>query len=84
MKFDEIMRVVDFIKRYADIHAVPLSGLLPKHHDYRVMKLPSDVSKATVYRDYVIASEAFRDEGEEVVSSRIVSFVVFGKSLFPL
>jgi hypothetical protein len=51
MKFDEIMRVVDFIKRYADIHAVPLPGRLPKHNDYRVMKLPSDVSKATVYRD---------------------------------
>ena len=64
MKFDEITRVVDFIKRYADIYAVPLPGRLPKHHDYRVMKLPSDVSKATVYRDYVTASKALQDTGE--------------------
>ena len=57
MKFDEITRVVDFIKCYIDIHAVPLPGRLPKHYDYRVMKLPSDVSKAIVYHDYVTASE---------------------------
>ena len=38
------------------------------------MKLPSDVSKAIVYRDYVIASEALRDEGEEV---RIISYRQF-------
>ena len=74
MKFNEITRVVDFIKCYADIHAVPLPGRLPKHQDYRVMKLPSDVSKATVYRDYVTASEALRDEGEEV---RIISYRQF-------
>ena len=74
MKFDEITRVVDFIKCYADIHAVPLPGRLPKHHDYRVMKLPSDVSKATVYRDYAIASEALRNKGEEV---RIISYRQF-------
>lgn len=74
MKFDQITRVVDFIKRYADTHAVPLPGRLPKHQDYRVMKLPSDVSKATVYRDYVTASEALRDEGEEV---RIISYRQF-------
>ena len=74
MKFDEIMRVVDFIKRYADIHAVPLPGRLPKHQDYRVMKLPSNVLKATVYRDYVTVSESLRDEGEEV---HIISYRQF-------
>ena len=74
MKFDEITRVVDFIKRYADIHAVLLPGRLPKHHDYRVMKLPSYVSKATVYRDYVTASKALQDTGEEV---RIISYCQF-------
>ena len=58
MKKKEITRVVEFIKYYADIHAVPLPGCLPKHQNYRVMKLPSDVSKATVYSDYVTASEA--------------------------
>ena len=74
MKFDEITQVVDFIKCYADTHAVPLPGRLPKHQDYRVMKLPSDVSKATVYHDYVTASEALRDKGEEV---RIISYRQF-------
>lgn len=74
MKYHEITRVVDFIKCYADIHAVPLPGRLPKHQDYRVMKLPSDVSKATVYRDYVTASEGLRDEGEQV---RIISYRQF-------
>ena len=74
MKFDEITRVVDFIKYYADIHAIPLPGRLPKHQDYRVMKLPSDVSKATVYSDYVTASEALRDTGKEV---RIISYRQF-------
>ena len=74
MKFDEITQVVDFIKRYADTHAVPLPGRLPKHQDYRVMKLPSDVSKATVYHDYVTASEALRDKGEDV---RVISYRQF-------
>ena len=49
MKFHEITRVVDFIKCYADVHAIPLPGHLPKHQDYCAMKLPFDVSKATVY-----------------------------------
>ena len=31
MKFHEITRVVDFIKCYANVHAIPLPGRLPKH-----------------------------------------------------
>ena len=73
MKFHEITRVVDF-KCYADVHAIPLPGRLPKHQDYRVMKLPSDVSKATVYRDYVTASETLRESGEDV---RVISYRQF-------
>ena len=53
MKLDEITWVVDFIKHYADYYAVLLPGRLPKHHDNSVMKLPSDVSKTTVYSDFV-------------------------------
>lgn len=49
---EDITRVVDFIRTYADVHAVPLPGRLPKHQDYRVMKLPSDVNKKTVYLAY--------------------------------
>ena len=38
------------------------------------MKLPSDVSKATVYRDYVTASETLRESGEDV---RVISYRQF-------
>ena len=48
---DDVCRVVDFVKSYADVHAVPLPGRLPKHQDYRVMKLPSDVTKEPEYAD---------------------------------
>ena len=72
--FQEIQRVVDFIKCYADVHAVPLPGRLPKHQDYRVMKLPSDVSKASIYRDYCVASAALNENGENV---RIISYRQF-------
>ena len=72
--FEQITRVVDFIKHYADVHAVPLPGRLPKHQDYRVMKLPSDVSKATVYHDYVRASEVLRSQEKDV---RIISYRQF-------
>ena len=56
------------------MHALPLPGRLPKHQDYRVMKLPSDVSKAAVYRDYCKALQALQIEGELV---RIVSYQQF-------
>ena len=72
--FQEIQRVADFIKCYADVHAVPLPGRLPKHQDYRVMKLPSDVSKASIYRDYCVASAALNENGENV---RIISYRQF-------
>jgi len=49
---EDVSHVVTFIKSFADAHAVPLPGRLPKHQDYRVMKLPSDVTKATVYSSY--------------------------------
>ena len=60
-----------FIKRYADVHAVPLPGRLPKHQDYRVMKLPSDVTKASVYREFILAREA------EASNTRILSYRQF-------
>ena len=56
------------------MHALPLPGRLPKHQDYRVMKLPSDVSKAAVYRNYCKALQALQIEGELV---RIVSYQQF-------
>ena len=84
MKFDEITQVVDFIKRYADIHAVLLPGRLPKHHDYHVMKLPPDVSKAIVYTVIMLLHlRPFKIQGK-YVSSCIVSCVVSGKNWFLL
>lgn len=72
--FTDITRVVHFIKAYADAHAMPLPGCLPKHNDYRVMKLPSDVSKATVHREYVKASQELQYTDEQI---RIVSYREF-------
>ena len=59
---DDACRVVDFVKNYADVHAVPLRGRLPKHQDYRVMKLPSDVTKASVYSAYSSGLEMLNTE----------------------
>ena len=59
---DDVSRVVDFVKNYADVHAVPLPGRLPKHQDYRVMKLPSDVTKASVYSAYCHGLEVLNRE----------------------
>ena len=50
-----------FIKNYADVHAMPLPGRLPKHNDFRVMLLPSDVTKRKVYDEYVVASQEIQD-----------------------
>ena len=38
------------------------------------MKLPSDVSKATAYSDYVTASETLRESGEDV---HVISYQQF-------
>ena len=51
-------RAVAFIKNFTDVHAIPLPGRMPKFYDYNIMLLPTDVSKASVHRDYVKASEA--------------------------
>jgi hypothetical protein len=68
---DDVCRVVDFVKNYADVHAVPLPGRLPKHQDYRVMKLPSDVTKASVYSAYCHGLEMLNTE------TRILSYRQF-------
>ena len=63
--FAEKNRAVAFIKNYADVNAMPLPGRLPKHHDYKVMLLPSDVTKRKVYNEYSIASrELSNPQGE--------------------
>ena len=65
--FAEKERAVTFIKSYADVNAMPLPGRLPKHQDYKVMLLPSDVTKRKVYNEYSDASEDLcNPQGEPV------------------
>ena len=53
---DSIIRHVKlFIENYATVHALPLPGRLPSHRDFRIMLLPSDITKAFVYRKFVDA-----------------------------
>lgn len=53
-----IKEIKQFIENYAAIHAMPLPGRLPSYRDYRVMLLPSDITKAFVYRQFKAACEA--------------------------
>ena len=55
---EEVEKIKAFIEQFADNHAMPLPGRLPTHKDYRVMLLPSDMSKIAVYRFYVRACES--------------------------
>ena len=54
---EEIQKIKEFIERFADSYALPLPGRLLTQKDYRVMLLPSDMSKSAVYRFYVKACE---------------------------
>ena len=55
---EEVEKIKGFIEQFADNHAMPLPGRMPTHKDYRVMLLPSDMSKSAVYRFYVRACES--------------------------
>ena len=75
--YEDKQRAVTFIRNYADVHAMPLPGRLRKHQDYRVMLLPSDMTKRCVYNDYSVASqELTAPEGLEYLA--IESFVGSG------
>ena len=54
----EVEKIKVFIETFADNHALPLPGRLPAHKDYKVMLLPSDMSKSAVYRLYSKSCEA--------------------------
>jgi hypothetical protein len=60
-------RAVQFINNYAEVHAIPLPGRMPKFYDYNVMLLPTSISKASVHRNYVTASNALeKSSGKSV------------------
>ena len=75
---EEVEKIKAFIEQFADNHAMPLPGRLPTHKDYRVMLLPSDMSKSAVYRFYVRACES-----EQVSSVSRRTFENIWKELCP-
>ena len=79
----DVKTVVDFIKNYADVHAVPLPGRLPKHQDYCVMKLPSDVTKSSVYHAYSEGLQALHQSGEHARSVSHHQFCRLWQQLVP-
>lgn len=63
---EEITKVVELIKFLADRIALPLPGRLPKFKDYKIMKLPSNETKSSVYQKYI----ATLDSDERKISNR--------------
>ena len=59
--FPDKERAVTFIKNFAEAHALPLPGRMPKFYDYSIMLLPSDVSKASVHREYMKATRKLEE-----------------------
>ena len=51
--FEVTTNVKEYIEKFADNHALPLPGRLPAFKDYRVMLLPSDMTKMFVFSQYV-------------------------------
>lgn len=60
-------RAVAFIKNFAEVHAIPLPGRMPKFYDYNIMLLPTDASKASVYREYVTATKVLEETSDQSV-----------------
>ena len=60
-------RAVTFIKNFAEANALPLPGRMPKFYDYNIMLLPTNVSKASVHRDYVKSSEELQQTSDTPV-----------------
>ena len=61
-KFEDKERALKFITNYAEAHALPLPGRMPHFSDYNIMLLPSDTTKASVYREYESACKQLRDD----------------------
>lgn len=50
---DETHEAVLFIRNFAEIHAMPLPGRMPRMKDFSVMMLPSNLTKAEIWNKYV-------------------------------
>lgn len=55
-RFEDKERAVTFITK---VHALPLPGRMPHFKDYNIMLLPSETTKASVYREYTNTSGEF-------------------------
>ncbi|XP_048020971.1 uncharacterized protein LOC125251957 [Megalobrama amblycephala] len=75
---EDINRVVDFIKNYAEDNAIMLPGRQPGHKDWHVKLLPTHVSKASVWRLYV---KSAKELGERAVCK--TSFKALWDRLLP-
>lgn len=68
--FSDKERAVTFIKNFAEAHALPLPGQMPKFYDYSIMLLPSDVSKASVHWEHMKATK----KREKTIQKPVRSF----------
>lgn len=66
-KFEDKERTIKFITNYAEVNALPLPGRMPHYNDYDIMLLPSDTTKATVYRNYATCIEELQKSSGEFV-----------------
>ena len=57
LPFTEVSRVCDYIRNIATTHGLPLPGRLPNQEE-KVILLPSDMPKSSVYRSYKTACSA--------------------------
>ena len=55
---DDYDRVRNFIRNYAECHAMPLPGRIPQSWKSDVLLLPTDCTKISVYRAYEAAATA--------------------------
>ncbi|XP_055076286.2 uncharacterized protein [Misgurnus anguillicaudatus] len=78
IKSEDINRVVDFIKNYAEDNAILLPGQQPGHKYCHVKLLPTHVSKASVWRLYV---KSAKELGERAVCK--TSFKALWNRLLP-
>lgn len=49
----QIDNAVKYINNIGTSHAMPLPGRLPYHKDSRVILLPTDMTKARIYHEYI-------------------------------
>uniref|UniRef100_A0A1X7TDE0 Uncharacterized protein n=1 Tax=Amphimedon queenslandica TaxID=400682 RepID=A0A1X7TDE0_AMPQE len=58
LTFDDILRVVAFIRNYAEVHGISLPGRIPGMKSYENKKfLPCSTSKRQVYLEYAESCE---------------------------